>query len=144
MSAAGKVFLVGAGPGDAGLITVRGRECIEAASVIVYDHLVNPALLRSARPEAELIYAGKMANRHTLTQDEINQLLVQKAAEGQTVTRLKGGDPFVFGRGGEEAQGRLGSADAARGVAGLQQQRSDDRGDREQEGEARRGLTLDA
>src|ERR1017187_10648788 len=100
----GKVYLVGAGPGDAGLITVRGVECIQAADVIVYDNLVNDSLLRHARPEAELVFAGKTAKKHTLTQDEINALLVEKAREGKVVTRLKGGDPFVFGRGGEEAE----------------------------------------
>src|ERR1017187_9604111 len=100
----GKVYLVGAGPGDAGLITVRGVECIQAADVILYDNLVNASLLRHARPDAELIFAGKTAKKHTLTQDEINALLVENAREGQVVTRLKGGDPFVFGRGGEEAE----------------------------------------
>lgn len=104
MKERGKVYLVGAGPGDAGLITVRGVECISAADVVVYDHLVNPALLKYARPDAELIFAGKQSRKHTLTQDEINALLVEKASEGGTVTRLKGGDPFVFGRGGEEAE----------------------------------------
>lgn len=99
----GKVYLVGAGPGDPGLITVRGVECIQRADVIVYDYLSNPALLRYARPDAEIIYAGKQARDHTMTQDEINALLVQRGSAGQIVTRLKGGDPFVFGRGGEEA-----------------------------------------
>ncbi len=103
MTKKGKVYLVGAGPGDAGLITVRGLECIGLADVIVYDNLVNPSLLKHARPDAEIIFAGKMAKQHTLTQDEINALLVEKAREGKIVTRLKGGDPFVFGRGGEEA-----------------------------------------
>lgn len=100
----GKVYLVGAGPGDVGLITVRGLECIQLAEVIVYDNLVNPSLLKHARPDAEIIFAGKMSKKHTLTQDEINALLVEKASEGKIVTRLKGGDPFVFGRGGEEAE----------------------------------------
>lgn len=104
MKSKGKVYLVGAGPGDAGLITVRGVECIARADVIVYDYLVNPALLRHARPDAELIFAGKMSKKYVLTQDETNALLVKKAGEGKTVTRLKGGDPFVFGRGGEEAE----------------------------------------
>jgi uroporphyrinogen III methyltransferase/synthase len=104
MTKKGKVYLVGAGPGDAGLITVRGRECIQLAEVIVYDNLVNPSLLKHARPDAEIIFAGKTSKQHTLTQDEINALLVEKAREGKIVTRLKGGDPFVFGRGGEEAE----------------------------------------
>jgi len=104
MTKKGKVYLVGAGPGDAGLITVRGRECIQLAEVIVYDNLVNPSLLKHARPDAEIIFAGKTSKQHTLTQDEINALLVEKAREGKLVTRLKGGDPFVFGRGGEEAE----------------------------------------
>jgi uroporphyrinogen III methyltransferase/synthase len=104
MTKMGKVYLVGAGPGDAGLITVRGVECIQLAEVIVYDNLVNPSLLKHAPPEAEITFAGKMSNKHTLTQDEINALLVEKARDGKIVTRLKGGDPFVFGRGGEEAE----------------------------------------
>lgn len=100
---AGKVYLVGAGPGDPKLITVRGVECIREADVIAYDRLANPKLLEYARPDAELIYVGKLPDRHSLPQEEINALLVQKAQAGLTVTRLKGGDPFVFGRGGEEA-----------------------------------------
>jgi uroporphyrinogen III methyltransferase/synthase len=104
MKKTGKVYLVGAGPGDAGLITVRGLECIQFADTIVYDNLVNPSLLKHARPGAEIIFAGKTSRKHTLTQDEINALLVEKAGEGKVVTRLKGGDPFVFGRGGEEAE----------------------------------------
>ena len=100
----GKVYLVGAGPGDAGLITVRGVECIQCADVIVYDYLANPVFLRHAKPDAEIIYVGKTAGNHTLTQDEINALLVKHGKAGKTVTRLKGGDPFVFGRGGEEAE----------------------------------------
>ncbi len=98
----GKVYLVGAGPGDAGLITVRGLECLQRADVIVYDNLVNPALLRNARADAELIFAGKMAKKHTLTQEETNVLLVEKGKAGKVVCRLKGGDPYVFGRGGAE------------------------------------------
>jgi uroporphyrinogen III methyltransferase / synthase len=104
MKTKGKVYLVGAGPGDAGLITVRGVECIQAADVILYDNLVNASLLRHARADAELIFVGKTPKKHTLTQDEINALLVEKDREGKVVTRLKGGDPFVFGRGGEEAE----------------------------------------
>ena len=99
-----KVYLVGAGPGDPGLITVKGLECLKAADVVVYDRLASPQLLQAAREDAELIYVGKAADQHALKQEEINDLLVRKAQEGKVVTRLKGGDPFVFGRGGEEAQ----------------------------------------
>lgn len=98
------MYLVGAGPGDPGLITVKGRECIRAADCIVYDHLAAESLLDEARAGAELIYVGKCSAHHTLPQGEINRLLVAKAGEGKVVTRLKGGDPFVFGRGGEEAE----------------------------------------
>lgn len=100
----GKCFLVGAGPGDLGLVTLRAKECIEQAEVIVYDYLCNPEMLKWAPESAELIYVGKKAGAHTLTQDEINALLIEKAQAGKLVVRLKGGDPFVFGRGGEEAQ----------------------------------------
>src|SRR5215212_8224821 len=96
----GRVYLVGAGPGDPGLITVRGAECIRRADVIIYDRLAHPDLLRYACPEAERVYVGKKSAEHTLRQEEINALIVGKAQEGQTVCRLKGGDPFVFGRGG--------------------------------------------
>jgi len=102
--ASGRVYLVGAGPGDPGLLTIKGLECIRRADVIVYDRLVHPAILAHARPDAELICAGKAKNCHTMKQDEINRLLVDKAGEGKTIVRLKGGDPFVFGRGGEEAE----------------------------------------
>ena len=98
----GIVYLVGAGPGDPGLISVRGMRLLEAAEVVVYDYLANPQLLRYCPPTAEKIYVGKQASRHALSQEEINQLLVQKGLEGKRVVRLKGGDPFVFGRGGEE------------------------------------------
>ncbi len=100
----GKVYLIGAGPGDPGLITERGLKVISEADVIVYDYLANPRLLSYARPEAEKIYVGKKGGCHTLSQEEINQLLVKKAQEGKVVARLKGGDPFLFGRGGEEAE----------------------------------------
>ena len=100
----GKVFLVGAGPGDPGLITVKGLRCLQRADVVVYDRLLDPVLLQSASPDAELVFVGKERGRQALTQDEINDLLVERAAAGQGVVRLKGGDPFVFGRGGEEAQ----------------------------------------
>ncbi len=100
----GKVFLVGAGPGDPGLITVKGLRCLQQADVVVYDRLLDPVLLRSAPPAAELVFVGKERGRQALTQAEINQLLVERANAGSSVVRLKGGDPFVFGRGGEEAQ----------------------------------------
>jgi len=100
----GKVYLVGAGPGDPGLLTLRAKECIEKAEVIVYDNLANRVFLKYAPKGAELIYAGKQGGRHTMTQDEINRVIVDRAAKGGMVVRLKGGDPFIFGRGGEEAQ----------------------------------------
>lgn len=99
-----KVSLVGAGPGDPGLITVKGLECIRNADVVVYDYLSSVHLLEHAPAHAELIYVGKRGGDHTLSQDEINALIVAKAREGLKVTRLKGGDPFIFGRGGEEAE----------------------------------------
>jgi uroporphyrinogen III methyltransferase/synthase len=99
-----KVFLVGAGPGDPGLITVKGMQCIQAADVIIYDYLAHPSLLKYAQKSAELIYVGKKGGDHTLSQDQINDLIVAKAKPGKTVTRLKGGDPYIFGRGGEEAE----------------------------------------
>jgi len=100
----GKVYLVGAGPGDPGLITVKGMSCIQLADVIIYDYLASPSLLELASSDAELIYVGKKGGDHTLSQNSISQLLVEKAAAGSTVTRLKGGDPFIFGRGGEEIE----------------------------------------
>ncbi|WP_436243200.1 uroporphyrinogen-III C-methyltransferase [Paenibacillus sp. LjRoot56] len=100
----GRVFLVGAGPGDPKLISVRGMEAIQRADVIVYDRLANPRLLKHRRPEAELIFVGKLPDKHILKQEEINQLLVDLALQGKIVTRLKGGDPSVFGRVGEEAE----------------------------------------
>ena len=103
MSASGFVSLIGAGPGDPGLLTLHGAAALDAAELVVYDYLANPALLDHARPEAEQIYVGKTASQHTMSQDEINRLLVDRALAGQQVARLKGGDPFVFGRGGEEA-----------------------------------------
>ncbi len=100
----GIVYLVGAGPGDAGLFTLRGSELMGRADVVVYDALVNTDLLRLAPEGAEIIYGGKRAKAHAIPQDQLNQLLVDKAKEGKTVVRLKGGDPYLFGRGGEEAQ----------------------------------------
>ncbi len=101
---AGRVYLVGSGPGDPGLLTLRGKECLERAEVVVYDRLIDPALLRLAPPDAEYIFVGKEAEHQLLGQDEINRILISRARDGKTVVRLKGGDPFVFGRGGEEAE----------------------------------------
>src|SRR5947199_2619400 len=100
----GKCFLVGGGPGDLGLVTLRAKELLERADVIVYDALANPEMLGWARVDAEIIFAGKRAGEKTLSQDEINALLIEKSRSGKNVVRLKGGDPFVFGRGGEEAE----------------------------------------
>ena len=100
----GVVYLVGAGPGDASLITLRGAELLKRCDAVVYDALVNPDLLRLAPPGAEIIYGGKRPRDHAIPQDELNALLVAKARQGKTVVRLKGGDPYVFGRGGEEAE----------------------------------------
>jgi uroporphyrinogen III methyltransferase/synthase len=100
----GKCFLVGAGPGDLGLATLRAKQLIEQADVIFYDALCNPEMLAWTREDAEIVFAGKRAGEHTLSQDEINALLVEKARQGKAVVRLKGGDPLVFGRGAEEAK----------------------------------------
>ncbi|HEX9873548.1 MAG TPA: uroporphyrinogen-III C-methyltransferase, partial [Deferrimonas sp.] len=99
----GIVYLIGAGPGDPGLITVKGLSCLRRADVVIYDYLANPSFLDAAPPHAERIYVGKRKGVHHLPQEEINALLVEKARQGKTVARLKGGDPYVFGRGGEEA-----------------------------------------
>ena len=100
----GKVYLVGAGPGDIGLLTVKGLRCLKKAEVVVYDFHLNAQVLNYINHNAEFIYAGKRGGHHTLTQDEINAILVKKAKEGKNICRLKGGDPFIFGRGGEEAE----------------------------------------
>ncbi|MFB0559595.1 MAG: uroporphyrinogen-III C-methyltransferase [Dehalococcoidales bacterium] len=100
----GKVYLVGAGPSDPGLLTVKGLDCLKQADVIVYDRLLDESLLGAARPDAEKLYVGKSARRHSLEQEAINRLLVEKALQGKIVVRLKSGDPFVLGRGGEEAE----------------------------------------
>lgn len=100
----GKVYLIGAGPGDIGLLTVKGLKCLQKAEVVVYDFHLNAQILNYINHDAEFIYAGKRGGHHAMTQDEINQAIVDKANEGKIVCRLKGGDPFVFGRGGEEAE----------------------------------------
>jgi uroporphyrinogen III methyltransferase/synthase len=100
----GKVYLVGAGPGDPKLLTLRGKECLEQADVVLYDYLANPILLEHARPEAERIYVGRRGRGEYGDQQEINRLMIEHARAGRVVVRLKGGDPFVFGRGGEEAE----------------------------------------
>ncbi len=100
----GKVYLVGAGPGDPGLLTIKAKACLETADVVIYDYLANEAFLDHADEKAELIYVGKKGGDHTLSQAKINKLIVDKAQQGRTIVRLKGGDPFIFGRGGEEAE----------------------------------------
>ena len=100
----GIVYIVGGGPGDPGLITVKGLDCLRRADVVLYDRLSSPELLRETQPHAELIDVGKEPKLHRRSQEEINYLLIKKAREGKIVVRLKGGDPFVFGRGGEECQ----------------------------------------
>jgi uroporphyrinogen III methyltransferase/synthase len=103
MTEKGRVYLIGAGPGDPGLFTLKGVECLKRADVVVYDYLAGKPLLGYARPDAELVYVGKKGGNHTMEQEDINQLLVDKGLEGHIVARLKGGDSFIFGRGGEEA-----------------------------------------
>lgn len=100
----GKVFLVGAGPGDPKLLTLKAVEVLREADVVVYDRLVSKEILEFAPEDAEKIYVGKSSDKHELSQEKINELLVNKALDGKKVVRLKGGDPFVFGRGGEEAE----------------------------------------
>lgn len=104
MSTTGIVYIIGAGPGDAGLITLKAVEVLRVADVVIYDNLVNEELLKYAPTTARLIYAGKKGGDHTLSQDKINELLAKEALDGNVVARLKGGDPFIFGRGGEEAE----------------------------------------
>ncbi len=105
----GKVYLVGAGPGDIGLLTVKGLRCLQAADVVIYDFHINPQVLNYLRHDAEFVYAGKRGGHHEMTQDAINRLMLRCANEGKKVCRLKGGDPFVFGRGGEEAEALAGA-----------------------------------
>src|ERR1044071_5812257 len=116
---AGRCYLVGAGPGDLGLVALRAKQLIERAEVVIYDYLCNPEMLQWASEGAEIIYAGKKADAHTLTQDQINALLVEKTRAGRQVVRLKGGDPFLFGRGGEEAQALAAASLAFEVVPGI-------------------------
>src|SRR3989442_3385350 len=100
----GRVYLIGAGPGDPDLITLKGLRCLQTADSVIYDHLVNVDLLRHARADAELVNVGKRGGEYHISQEEINDLIVKRANSGKMVARLKGGDPFIFGRGGEEAE----------------------------------------
>ncbi len=104
MANPGTIYLVGAGPGDPDLLTLRAARLIESAQIIVHDGLVDPAILALARDDAELISVAKQRSKHTLPQDQINALLIREAQAGRDVVRLKGGDPLIFGRGGEEAE----------------------------------------
>ena len=118
MKSKGMVYLVGAGPGDAGLLTMRGAELLRRADVVVYDALVNPELVRLAPKSAEIIYGGKRSRDHAIPQEELNSLLVRKAQEGKSVVRLKGGDPYVFGRGGRGSRRTPGQRHRVRSGSG--------------------------
>jgi uroporphyrin-III C-methyltransferase len=115
----GKVYLVGAGPGDPGLMTLRGKELLQHADVVIYDALISPAILEMINPQAERIDAGKRRSRHSKAQTETTQLLIEKAQSKSIVVRLKGGDPFVFGRGGEEMQDLIQAGIAVEIVPGI-------------------------
>jgi len=113
-----KVYLVGAGPGDPELITVKAKRLLESAHVVLHDHLANPALLGLVPAGAELIYVGKKKSDHAFSQEQICELLVEHGRRGLNVVRLKGGDPFIFGRGGEEAEALARCGNCVRGCAG--------------------------
>lgn len=115
----GKVYLVGAGPGDPGLITIKGKTLLETADVVIYDALVSPEILLTINPLAEKINAGKRRGRHSLPQNQTTELLIKKAQDNAIVVRLKGGDPFVFGRGGEEMQDLLEAGISVEVVPGI-------------------------
>ncbi|MBF0327794.1 MAG: uroporphyrinogen-III C-methyltransferase [Nitrospirae bacterium] len=119
MPSKGKVYLIGAGPGDIGLMTVKGLRCLKKAQAVVYDFHLNAQILNYIDHDAEFIYAGKRGGHHAMTQDEINRAIVEKAKEGKIVCRLKGGDPFVFGRGGEEAEALVAEGIAFEVVPGV-------------------------
>ena len=114
-----KVYLLGAGPGDPGLLTLKAREVLAEAETVVYDYLANRRFLEFCRPEAELVYVGKQGGSHTLSQEAINDLLVAKARAGKLVARLKGGDPYIFGRGAEEAEELLAAGVCCEVVPGV-------------------------
>ena len=116
---AGKVWLVGAGPGDPGLMTVKGMQCLRQADAVVYDRLVNPLLLQETAAGCLLIDVGKRADHHPIPQDRINAILIEQAGLGRNVVRLKGGDPFVFGRGGEEAEALVKSGISCEVIPGI-------------------------
>ena len=115
----GQVYLVGAGPGDPGLLTLKGKVLIESADVVIYDALVSPQILEMIGPQAEKIHAGKRRGRHSLPQTETTQLLIEKAQTNAVVVRLKGGDPFVFGRGGEEMEALVAAGVSVEVVPGI-------------------------
>jgi uroporphyrin-III C-methyltransferase len=115
----GKVYLVGAGPGDPGLLTVKAKTLLENADVVVYDALVSPPILAAINPNAEKIHGGKRRGRHSLSQEEISALLIEKARDNAVVVRLKGGDPFVFGRGGEEMEALIAAGVSVEIVPGI-------------------------
>jgi len=119
MNQLGKVYLVGAGPGDPGLMTLKGKALLECADVVVYDALVSSPILAMINPKAEQINAGKRKGMHSMSQEEISQLLVEKAQEAAIVVRLKGGDPFIFGRGGEEMEELVAAGIAVEVVPGI-------------------------
>ena len=118
-----KAYLIGAGPGDPGLITVKGQRLLQECEVVIYDYLANKSFLSLCRPDAEIIYVGKKGGDHTLPQDQINELIVAKVREGKNVARLKGGDPYIFGRGAEEAEELAGQVQRGEHALGIVRRR---------------------